>query len=93
MQSVGERVGLCCEARSLEEALARAEGLGYPVLVRAAYALGGLGSGFASDEAEMRTVASLALQHSSQLIIDKSFQVPSSSLRLEQGELVAGAWG
>jgi len=48
------------------------EHLGYPVLVRAAFALGGLGSGFADDPDELRALAKKAFAHSSQVIIDKS---------------------
>lgn len=59
---------------SIDEALAAGKKIGYPVLVRAAFALGGLGSGFASNEAEMRKLAEIALSSSSQLIIDKSLR-------------------
>ena len=48
--------------------------LGYPVLVRAAYALGGLGSGFASTEEELIKLTKIALAHSKQVIIDKSLK-------------------
>ena len=51
-----------------------AEKLGYPVLMRAAYTLGGLGSGFANNETELRAIATQAFAHSNQLIIDKSLK-------------------
>lgn len=51
-----------------------AESLGYPVMARAAFSLGGLGSGFANTQAELRTLAQQAFTHSSQLIIDKSLK-------------------
>jgi carbamoyl-phosphate synthase / aspartate carbamoyltransferase / dihydroorotase len=42
------------------------------VLVRAAFTLGGLGSGFANTKAELREIATQALNHSEQILIDKS---------------------
>ena len=46
-----------------------AETLGYPVLARASYALGGLGSGFADTPTQLMSIASAAFAHSNQLII------------------------
>jgi len=54
--------------------VAAAEKIGYPVLLRAAFALGGLGSGFASQKDELVTLATNAFAHSSQLLIDKSLK-------------------
>lgn len=51
-----------------------AEGLGYPVMIRAAFALGGLGSGFANNKQELIKLAEQGLAHSKQLIIDKSLK-------------------
>ena len=48
--------------------------IGYPVLVRAAYALGGLGSGFAYNEKELITLATAAFAHTSQVLVDKSLK-------------------
>ena len=44
-------------ANSMEEAIAASKELGFPIIVRAAYTLGGLGSGFCSDEEELRKLA------------------------------------
>ena len=52
------------------QAVEAAEVLGYPVLVRAAYALGGLGSGFASNVQELETLVSAAFAHTSQVSYD-----------------------
>ncbi|KFB52100.1 AGAP000300-PA-like protein [Anopheles sinensis] len=71
---IGERVAPSAAVYSLGEALEAAERIGYPVMARAAFSLGGLGSGFASNADELRTLASHALAHSSQLIIDKSLK-------------------
>jgi carbamoyl-phosphate synthase small subunit len=62
----------CCA--TVEEAVVAAEKIGYPVLVRAAFALGGLGSGFASDVAELRRLVQVALVNSPQVIVDKSLK-------------------
>jgi len=56
------------------QAVSAAEKIGYPVLVRAAFALGGLGSGFADGKDELITLATSAFAHSSQLLIDKSLK-------------------
>ncbi|UJR35525.1 hypothetical protein I4U23_028279 [Adineta vaga] len=74
MANIGEKVAPCEAVLSLEEALASAERLGYPVLVRAAFALGGLGSGFADNREELIPLVTSALAHSSQLLIDKSLK-------------------
>lgn len=71
---VGERVAPSAAAYSFEEALEAAEKLGYPVLARAAYTLGGLGSGFADNPEQLRSLAQSAFAHSNQLIIDKSLK-------------------
>lgn len=71
---VGERVAPSAAAFSLEEALEAADKLGYPVLARAAYTLGGLGSGFANNPEQLRALAQQAFAHSNQLIIDKSLK-------------------
>ena len=83
---IGEKVAPSCAVYSIQEALEAAEKLGYPVMARAAFSLGGLGSGFANTKEELKVLAQQALAHSSQLIIDKSLQgwkeVSDSSLGL-----------
>ena len=61
-------------ATSINEAIDIANELKYPVLVRAAFTLGGLGSGFANCELELRKQAEKCLVHSPQIFIDKSLQ-------------------
>ncbi|TDM00610.1 MAG: carbamoyl phosphate synthase large subunit [Flavobacteriaceae bacterium] len=60
--------------QSLEEALKAGEEIGYPLLVRAAYALGGLGSGFASNPEELKDLALKGFNYSDQLLIDESIK-------------------
>ena len=61
-------------AASLEEARAAAREVGYPVILRAAYALGGLGSGFCENEEELETVARKAFSFSPQVLVEKSLR-------------------
>ncbi|KAI8972342.1 large subunit of carbamoyl-phosphate synthase [Pilobolus umbonatus] len=59
---------------SVEEALKAAKSIGYPVIVRCAYALGGLGSGFADNEQELRTLATKSLTLVPQLLVERSMK-------------------
>lgn len=59
---------------SVEEALEKAQRLGYPILIRSAYALGGMGSGFANNNADLERLVKQALVHSSQVLMDKSLK-------------------
>ena len=61
-------------ASNLEEARAAAASVGYPVIIRAAYALGGLGSGFCENEAELNAVAGKAFSFSPQVLVEKSLR-------------------
>ncbi|XP_062344305.1 CAD protein isoform X2 [Cinclus cinclus] len=74
MEEIGEHVAPSEAASSLEQAQAAAERLGYPVLVRSAYALGGLGSGFANSREELVALVSQAFTHTSQVLVDKSLK-------------------
>lgn len=56
------------------QAIAAAERLGYPVLVRAAFALGGLGSGFAQDREELVSLVNATFAHTKQVNLDKSLK-------------------
>lgn len=58
----------------IEEAKAAARELGYPVIVRAAYALGGLGSGFCDDEQQLVSLVEKALTFSPQVLVEKSLK-------------------
>lgn len=57
-----------------KSALKAAEELGYPVIVRAAYALGGLGSGFCDNSTELKDLTVKAFNYSEQLLIEKSLK-------------------
>ncbi len=61
-----------CE--NIEEARKAAAELGYPVIIRAAYALGGLGSGFCDNEEELDKLAEKAFSFSPQVLVEKSLK-------------------
>ena len=61
-------------ANTVDEALAAAESVGYPIIVRSAYALGGLGSGFADNAEELRNLSARSLSLSPQILVEKSLK-------------------
>ncbi len=61
-----------CE--TIEQTRKAAADLGYPVIIRAAYALGGLGSGFADNEEELNKLAEKAFSFSPQVLVEKSLK-------------------
>ena len=61
-----------CE--NIEEARKAAKELGYPIIIRAAYALGGLGSGFCDNEEELNKIAEKAFSFSPQVLVEKSLK-------------------
>uniref|UniRef100_A0A8D0DFA5 Carbamoyl-phosphate synthetase 2, aspartate transcarbamylase, and dihydroorotase n=1 Tax=Sander lucioperca TaxID=283035 RepID=A0A8D0DFA5_SANLU len=74
MEEIDEHVAPSEAALSVEQAVAAAERLGYPVLVRSAFALGGLGSGFANNREELTSLVTSAFAHTSQVLVDKSLK-------------------
>ncbi|KAF8953664.1 carbamoyl-phosphate synthetase large subunit-like protein [Flammula alnicola] len=73
MEEIGEKCAESHTATTPDEAVA-AVAIGYPVIVRAAYALGGLGSGFAQNEAQLRALCSKAFATSPQVLVEKSMK-------------------
>ncbi len=59
---------------SMAEALAAGETIGFPIIVRAAFALGGLGSGFANNMDELRALARQAFTTSDQILVEESLK-------------------
>ena len=59
---------------NIEDARKAAKELGYPVIIRAAYALGGLGSGFCDNEEELNVLAEKAFSFSPQVLVEKSLR-------------------
>ncbi|HEX5476333.1 MAG TPA: carbamoyl-phosphate synthase large subunit, partial [Burkholderiales bacterium] len=71
LAEIGVEVPRSGAATSLDEALRVAGAIGYPVMARAAYALGGLGSGLCADERQLAERVSKALAHSPQVLIEE----------------------
>ncbi|KAK2759099.1 carbamoyl-phosphate synthase (glutamine-hydrolyzing) cpa2 [Arachnomyces sp. PD_36] len=59
---------------TVDEALKAAGEVGYPVIVRSAYALGGLGSGFAENDEELKNLSSRSLTLAPQILVEKSLK-------------------
>ena len=74
LREIGETIALSYSANNIEDAVVSANKIGYPVLVRAAFALGGLGSGFADNDKELRDLAAKAFSCSSQILIDQDLR-------------------
>jgi carbamoyl-phosphate synthase/aspartate carbamoyltransferase len=74
MESIGEKCAKSASASTVEEAMRVVKGIGFPVIVRAAYALGGLGSGFADNEGELLALCNKAFAASPQVLIERSMK-------------------
>ena len=59
---------------NMEDAVAAAHKIGFPVMVRSAYALGGMGSGICKDEAELRELAENAFAYAPQILVEESLK-------------------
>ncbi|KIJ53375.1 hypothetical protein M422DRAFT_25753 [Sphaerobolus stellatus SS14] len=74
MAEIGEKCADSATATTVEEAILAARKIGFPVIVRAAYALGGLGSGFANDEDWLKELCGKAFATSPQVLVEKSMK-------------------
>ena len=74
MESIGEKCAKSASASNVQDAMRVVKGIGFPVIVRAAYALGGLGSGFANNEAELLDLCNKAFAASPQVLIERSMK-------------------
>lgn len=74
LSEIGIRTIRSYPSSSVDEARRAAERLGYPLIVRAAYALGGLGSGFCDNEAELTEICGKAFSFSPQVLVEKSLK-------------------
>ncbi|BCR90228.1 bifunctional carbamoylphosphate synthetase/aspartate transcarbamylase [Aspergillus chevalieri] len=74
MESINEKCAQSASASNLEEALEVVEQIKFPVIVRAAYALGGLGSGFADNMDQLKDLCIKAFAASPQVLIEKSMK-------------------
>ncbi|GAA5952842.1 hypothetical protein JCM21900_004241 [Sporobolomyces salmonicolor] len=74
MEEIGEKCAKSAAANTVEECVTAANDIGYPVIVRAAFALGGLGSGFAYNEQELVELCTKAFATSSQVLVERSMK-------------------
>jgi carbamoyl-phosphate synthase large subunit len=74
LAEIGEPFAVSQACSSIEGALKAAKTIGYPVILRAAFALGGLGSGFANNDRELEQLARKAFATSSQVLIEQSMK-------------------
>lgn len=74
LQDINIPIATSIACDTVEQALAAAAEIKYPIIVRAAFALGGLGSGFANNESELKHLVTQSLSLSSQVLIEKSLK-------------------
>ncbi|AAS51489.2 ACR263Cp [Eremothecium gossypii ATCC 10895] len=74
MDEINEKCAKSKAASTVDEALEAVKDIGFPVIVRAAYALGGLGSGFASNEQELVDLCNVAFASSPQVLVERSMK-------------------
>ena len=74
LNEINERIAPSFAVDTVEEAVEAAEKIGYPCMIRAAFALGGLGSGLKENRAELEASAREALASSPQLLVEKSLK-------------------
>lgn len=71
---IGVKTPQSIAAQNMDEAIVAAKKLGFPLIIRAAYTLGGLGSGFCYNEEELRTLAAKAFSYSPQILVEESLK-------------------
>ncbi|MBR5735948.1 MAG: carbamoyl-phosphate synthase (glutamine-hydrolyzing) large subunit [Bacteroidales bacterium] len=74
MEEIGVSIIRSHAVDSIQKAREAAREIGYPVILRSAYALGGLGSGFCNDESELDVQAGKAFAYSPQVLVEKSLK-------------------
>jgi len=71
---IGVKTPRSIAARNMEETMDAARVLGFPIIIRAAYTLGGLGSGFCNNMEELDTLARKAFSYSPQILVEESLK-------------------
>ncbi|CAK7896628.1 protein Ura2p [[Candida] anglica] len=74
MEEIGEKCARSEAANNVQEAIDAANAIGYPLIIRAAFALGGLGSGFADNEEELVALCNKAFATSPQVLVERSMK-------------------
>ena len=74
LDEIGVKTPKSIAAANMEEAREAAKKVGFPIIIRAAYTLGGLGSGFCENEEELNVLASKAFSYSPQILVEESIK-------------------
>jgi carbamoyl-phosphate synthase large subunit len=74
LNEINEKIAKSFTAYTVEEAVEAAKKLEYPLMIRSAFALGGLGSGMCNSEAHLREMANVALSTSPQILVERSMK-------------------
>ncbi|MDR1756984.1 MAG: carbamoyl-phosphate synthase (glutamine-hydrolyzing) large subunit [Culturomica sp.] len=74
LNAIGIKTPISEAVENMEAALAAAERIGFPVMVRSAYALGGLGSGICNNPEEFRILCESSLAYSRQILVEESLK-------------------
>lgn len=74
LNEIDEKIAKSFTAYTVEEAVEAAKKLEYPLMIRSAFALGGLGSGMCNSEAHLREMAKVALSTSPQILVERSMK-------------------
>jgi aspartate carbamoyltransferase len=74
LEEIGEYTAPSKVVSNINDALEFSKEIGYPLLIRSSFALGGLGSGFANNQTEMIDILNVAFNNNSHVIIDKSLK-------------------
>ena len=74
LHEINEKIAESYAVYNVEDAVTAAQKIGYPLMIRSAFALGGLGSGMCNDEAHLRDMAKKALSLSEQILVEKSMK-------------------
>jgi len=74
LRSINVKTPASIAVTSIDDAIKASETVGFPVIVRAAYTLGGQGSGFCSNKEELKQLASKAFSYSGQILVEESLK-------------------
>ncbi|TYZ60446.1 hypothetical protein PybrP1_009397 [[Pythium] brassicae (nom. inval.)] len=74
LKEIDEKVAKSFAVNTIDDAVTAAYDIGFPVMIRSAFALGGLGSGICEDEAELRSMAKKAFAGSPQILVERSMK-------------------
>jgi len=74
LKEIGVKTPISIAAENMEEARAASKKIGFPIIIRAAYTLGGMGSGFCENDEELEALASKAFSYSPQILVEESIK-------------------